>query len=65
MPSNHLIKFVVTKDQKDMIKGKAENKGYKTISAYLRDIALNRSSIEEKFLEMYEKVMKNEGQRQD
>ena len=38
--NKEVIRFRVSQKEKDAIKIKARKKGYKTISAYLRDIAL-------------------------
>lgn len=45
MPSNHMIRFRVNKEQFERIKLDALNNGYLTPSAYLRDLALNRNLI--------------------
>lgn len=52
MGLNHLIKFCVTKDDLDMIKDKIKEKGYPTMSAYLREI-LFKSFHDDKISEIY------------
>ena len=61
MVSNHIVKFLVTKDQLERIRTNASAKGHKTLSSYLRDVALNRGVfIEKLLLEIHNKVMKNQ-----
>ena len=58
MASNHVIKFIVNEEQFNRIKNNASAKGHKTISAYLRDISLNRDTkFEEMLIEIYKKVV--------
>ena len=60
MASNHIIKFLVNKDQLERIKNNASIKGYKTVSAYLRDLALNRDMrFEAMLIEIHREVVKN------
>ena len=56
---NHTIKFLVTEDQFTKIKHNAEARGFKTISQYLRHLALNKDLRFEKMLsEVHKKVIK-------
>ena len=60
MAKNHVIKFLVTEDQFNRVKTNASIKGHKTLSAYLRDLALNRDFLHEKMLvEIYREVVTN------
>ena len=60
MVSNHVFKFLVNKEQLNKIKNNASAKGYKSISAYLRELALNKDiRFEEMLIEIYNKVIKN------
>ncbi len=60
MASNQIIKFLVNKDQRERIKNNASIKGYKTVSAYLRDLALNRDiRFETMLIEIHREVVKN------
>lgn len=54
MPKNHIIKFVVSKEQKEKILNNARINGYVTISSYLRNLALNHNLI----VKMYD-ILKN------
>ena len=48
----------LTKNQHERIRNNAEAKGYKTISSYIRTIALEYDlSFEKKFDEMYQKLV--------
>ena len=47
MEKNHIIKFAVTKDQKEKILNNARVNGYLTISAYARCLLINRNIIYE------------------
>ncbi len=58
---NHMVKFLVTEEQFDRIKENAEAKGFKTISDYLRNLALDSDLRFIKMLvEIHDKVMQNE-----
>ena len=60
MVSNHIIKFLVNKDQLERIRNNASIKGYKTVSAYLRDLALNRDiRFETMLIEIHKEVVNN------
>ena len=59
MQKTKLIQFRVTKYQYERIRNNAESKGFRTISAYLRETALNKDLIfEKKFQEIYEIITK-------
>jgi hypothetical protein len=45
MAGNHMIRFRVNKEQFDRIRSDAQNSGYLTPSAYMRDLALNKSPV--------------------
>ena len=61
MASNHVVKFLVNKDQLNRIKSNASTKGHKTISAYLRDLSLNRDTkFEEMLIEIHKEVVRHE-----
>ncbi len=61
MKKNHVIKFVVTQDQKQQICINAQTSGYATISGFLRDLALNLDAgFMHKFNKLYEKMMGEE-----
>ena len=54
MPRNNFIIIRVTRNQHDRIKNNASAKGYKTISAYLRSLALEHDlSFNRKFDHLY------------
>jgi hypothetical protein len=51
----------VTKEQLQRIKTNASAKGHKTLSSYLRDVALDRDVFLERMLfEIHNKVVKNQ-----
>ena len=59
MQKTKLIQFRVTKYQYERIRNNTESKGFRTISAYLRETALNKDlAFEKKFQEIYEVIMK-------
>ena len=60
MVQNNLVKFLVTKEQKERILRNTEKKGYKTVSKYIRDLALADSTFIEKINEMHRRIMENE-----
>ena len=64
MKSNHMIKIAVTKDQKERIIARAKQNGYATVSAFIRDLALN-SDFYVKFNRLYNHLIKNESSRMD
>ena len=45
MRKNHMIKFMVSKEQKEKILNNAKMNGYATISDYLRNLSLNNNLI--------------------
>ena len=45
MAKNHIIKFVVSKEQKEKILNNARMNGYVTISSYARNLLLNSNLI--------------------
>lgn len=48
----------VTKNQHERVKNNAEAKGYKTISSYIRSMALEQGlSFEKKFEEIYNELI--------
>jgi len=59
MPSNNIIKVLVTKTQKERILSYVELKGYKTLSDYIRDLALNKTFIIEEKLKEIDKKIEN------
>jgi len=60
MASNHMLRIRVNKEQLDRLKSIALNKGYKTLSSYIRDVSLNRNLVFEKMLmEIHSEVVKN------
>ncbi|MBU0459787.1 MAG: hypothetical protein KKH52_00730 [Nanoarchaeota archaeon] len=55
----HIIKCFVTKTQREKIENDAQAKGYVFISAYLRDLLLNKGNfIEEKIMETNQQIKK-------
>lgn len=58
MPKNGIILVRVTREQYERVKNNAHAKGHKTISSYIRSVALEHDLIyERKFNEMYVKVV--------
>lgn len=45
MPQNNVIKFYVNKEQFELIKKIAVEEGYNSISAFLRDLTLNKNIL--------------------
>ncbi len=43
MVSNHCVKVLVNKEQLTRLKTDASNKGFITLSAYIRDLAFNKT----------------------
>lgn len=59
MNKNHVIKFVVSKDQKQRIEANAHAAGYVTISRYLRDLSLNfDKGFLHRFNDLHDRLMK-------
>ncbi len=55
MAKIRFILFRVTQTQYERIKNNAHAKGHKTLSGYLRDLALNKDLLfEQRFNEMYD-----------
>ena len=66
MTSNNIVKVLVTKNQKERILQNANIKGYKTVSSYIRDLALSKNQFfEDKLKEIIRKIEKVEGKLQD
>lgn len=64
MVNNKMIIVRVTKNQHERVRNNAFAKGYKTMSAYLRALALENDLIfEQKFDEIYEKLLDKETDR--
>jgi hypothetical protein len=64
MTKNHIVKFLLGKEQLRRLKANASAKGHKTLSAYLREIALNRDIFIEKMLvEILNEVVKNKEEK--
>jgi len=60
MIKNHLIKFLVDEEQFSRIRNNASAKGHKTISSYLRDLALSRDlRFEMMISEIHREVVQN------
>jgi len=60
MVSNHAVKFLVNKEQLEQLKNNASARGYKTVSAYLREISLkNEFRFEQMMIEIHREVCKN------
>ena len=61
MVSNHVVKFLVNKEQFEQLKRYASEKGFRTVSEYMRDVAFNRYfRIEKKIDEIHRRVLKDE-----
>ena len=57
MTSNNIVKVLVTKSQKERILQNANIKGYKTVSGYIRDLALSKNQFfEDKLKEIIRKI---------
>jgi len=53
------IQVRVTREQYERIKNKAQAKGFKTISSFIRKLALEKDLLfEQKFEEMYRAIVK-------
>ena len=58
MRRNYLLKCYVSKIERDQIKALAHSSGFKSISVYLRVLALNRIfPMEAKLQHIYDKLM--------
>ena len=51
MPKNDIVKFRVSRDQLERIRSNAELRGYRTVSSYLRHLALHQNLERELWLE--------------
>jgi len=61
MVSNHVVKFLVNKDQFERLRNNASQKGFKTISAYIREVSIDRDfRVEQMISEIHRKVLKDE-----
>jgi len=65
MIKTHIIKFRVSDDQCQRIKNAADRRGYKTLSAYLRKLALDHENSREQWLDgilldIHRRVVQNE-----
>lgn len=61
MVSNQYLMVRVTKVQKERVKQEAEAKGFRTISDYIRSLALEHApNFDIKFNEMYQKLIGEE-----
>ena len=61
MAKNHILRIRVTKAQKERIRENAEAKGFTTISAYLRSLALGGDTLlERRILAIYNKLFEVE-----
>ncbi len=58
MEKTHIIRVRTTEDQFQRIKNNAQAKGYKTISAYIRQISLEHDLVIDKMInEIYKEVV--------
>ena len=58
MVNKRVIAVRVTKDQHERIKLRAQAKGFKTVSSYVRDSLLGRDlAFEDKFNRLYDRIM--------
>lgn len=61
MVNNKVISVRVTKNQHERVRNNAFAKGFKTVSAYVRSLALENDLIfEQKFNEIYNKLVRND-----
>ena len=60
MRANKPVKFMVTLEQFERIRNKAIAKGFVTVSAYMRNLALEHDlAIEEKIHKVYSKIVQD------
>ena len=60
MTKNQVVKFLVDKHQLERLKTNASIKGHKTLSAYIREVALNRNyALEKMIIEIHNEVVNN------
>jgi hypothetical protein len=57
MMERYLIRF--TKEQKEILKKKAETSGFSTISEYIRFVLFMEDSIEKKIEEIHRRICKD------
>ena len=61
MANRRCLVVRLTKNQHERVKSDAESKGYKTVSSYIRAIALEHDlSLQRKLDEMYKRIMESE-----
>ena len=66
MNKNHIIKLLLTKEQKERIEVNAQLCGYVTLSSYLRAVALNHDAgFMFRFNKLYDKIMEVDSNEQD
>ena len=66
MVNQKLLSVRLTKNQHERIRIKAEAKGYKTISSYVRALTLgNDLGFEQKFDKMYDKVVNEDSENRE
>lgn len=57
MPRSYIMKFSVTRTQREVIEAEARAKGYIFVAAYLRDVVIGKGNlVEAKILETNEYV---------
>jgi len=60
MIKNRCLRVKVTTNQHERIKVNAQAKGFKTISDYIRSLALDKDmAFDHKFNELYDKIVNN------
>ena len=65
MNKTRFIQFRVTRDQYERIDNNARIKGYLSLSAYLRDLALNKDyAFQRKLDEIYEHIVKEKTKKE-
>jgi hypothetical protein len=56
----------VTPSQYERIRNNAQAKGFTTIASYLRDLALNKDLLfEQRFMEIYQIIKRNDSNKQE
>ncbi len=58
MKKNRYLQVLVTSEQLERIKNKAVSRGYKTVSSYIRSIALEKDLVTEKRIEEIHRIIK-------
>ena len=57
MPKNRLCRFLCSEYEYELIKAEAKSRGYKHLSAYVRDLAIRHNrAIEDKIIETHKLV---------